>query len=109
MIKGMLREVYFHSGGDPDARVIAHLAALCPACGFEHSFSVDLEGHGLHTNDVWSFNGDYDKPTFNPSMLCEPCTDAGRASPRLPFVLEVWRLGVPRGLHPRRWQTSMFQ
>ena len=69
MIRGMLREVYFHSGGDPEARVIAHLDALCPACGFEHSFAVDLEGHGKHTNQIWSFNGDYDNPTFTPSML----------------------------------------
>ena len=68
-IRGMLREVYFYSSGDPDARIIGDLAALCPACGFEHSFSVDLEGHGKHTNDTWSFNGDYDKPTFTPSML----------------------------------------
>ena len=68
MIKGMLREVYFHSGEDPDARVVAYLDALCPACGFEHSFAVDLVGHGRHTNGIWSFNGDYEKPTFTPSM-----------------------------------------
>ena len=68
MIRGMLREVYFYSGGDPDARVISGLDALCPACGFEHSFNVDLVGHGRHTNAVWTFNGDYAKPTFAPSM-----------------------------------------
>ena len=68
MIRGMLRETYFYCGGEPDAMVVASLDALCPACGFEHSFAVDLVGHGHHTNDVWSFNGDYDKPTFNPSM-----------------------------------------
>ena len=69
MIRGMLRETYFYSGGEPDARVLASLSALCPACGFEHSFNVDLEGHGKHVNDTWSFNGDYDKPTFTPSMV----------------------------------------
>ena len=68
MIKGMLREVYFYSGGEDGDGPLAHLCALCPACGFEHSFSVDLVGHGKHSNDVWSFNGDYEKPTFHPSM-----------------------------------------
>lgn len=67
-IRGMLREVYFYSDSDPEAKVVARLSALCPACGFEHSFSVDLEGHGKHTNDGWSFNGDYQQPTFTPSM-----------------------------------------
>lgn len=67
-IRGMLREVYFYSGGDAGTGALAHLDALCPACGFEHSFRVDLEGHGNYGNDVWTFNGDYDKPTFSPSM-----------------------------------------
>ena len=68
MIKGMLREAYFYTGRDLTSRFIGALAALCPACGFEHSFSVDLEGHGKHMNAVWSFNGDYESPTFSPSM-----------------------------------------
>ena len=29
---------------------------------------VDLEGHGKHHGDVWTFNGDYETPTFSPSM-----------------------------------------
>ena len=69
MIHGMLRKSYFYSGGNLDVRIIASLDALCPACGFEHSFSVDLEGHGLHVGDTWSFEGDYENPTFSPSML----------------------------------------
>ena len=67
-VKGMLREVHFHG----EEGHVAHLAALCPACGFEHSFNVDIEVQGRHANDLWSFNGDYDKPTFSPSMLCNP-------------------------------------
>lgn len=30
----------------------------CPACGCGHGF-----------DSRWSFNGDYEKPTFSPSML----------------------------------------
>ena len=65
----MLREVYWHNSVASGSAVIASLSALCPACGFEHSFSVDFERRGHHTNYVWEFNGDYDKPTFSPSIL----------------------------------------
>ena len=69
MIRGMLRETFWYSG-DPDPQV-ASLSALCPACGFEHGFNVDLVGHGKWSADspVWSFDGNYDLPTFSPSML----------------------------------------
>ena len=67
MIRGMLRENLFLSMAGPGERFVASLDALCPACGFEHSFRVDREGHGKW-DSVWEFNGDYEKPTFNPSM-----------------------------------------
>ena len=68
MIRGMLREAYWRRRAEDGGDVVANLSALCPACGFEHSFRVDFEGHGQHGKDVWTFNGDYDKPTFSPSM-----------------------------------------
>jgi hypothetical protein len=34
------------------------LFIMCPACKIEHGFDT-----------TWSFNGDYDKPTINPSIL----------------------------------------
>jgi len=33
---------------------------FCPACK-----------HGHAMNDRWTFNGDFEKPTFNPSLLVE--------------------------------------
>lgn len=50
---------------------VARLAALCPACGFEHNFSVDLVGHGKWPKGhaQWTFDGNYASPTFSPSML----------------------------------------
>ena len=50
---------------------MASLAALCPACDFEHSFNVDLVGHSKWRADspLWGFDGNYEAPTFNPSML----------------------------------------
>lgn len=38
----------------------------CPACGFGHFFNVEQPGS---RGQKWSFNGDFDKPTFSPSML----------------------------------------
>ena len=68
-IVGMLREVHFWSDGKGEKHSeLAALGALCPACGFEHRFRIDLEGHGHYKDNVWEFNGDYDKPTFSPSM-----------------------------------------
>ena len=69
-IRGMLREVFFYSDGKGNHSEVAELGALCPACTFEHRFRVDLEGHGKWgKHSTWTFDGNYDKPTFSPSML----------------------------------------
>ena len=34
------------------------IAWYCPGCQCHH-----------HVNDRWAFNGDYDRPTFSPSIL----------------------------------------
>lgn len=39
------------------------LIFYCPACMFTHS--VNVEGH---SGPQWTFNGNVDKPTFNPSV-----------------------------------------
>ena len=63
-IQGMLRVSYFY-----DKNEIAYLSVLCPACRFEHSIRIDLVGHNRYGGNFWAFNGDYEKPTFNPSIL----------------------------------------
>ena len=103
-IKGMLREGYFHSHNDPDARVVGTLSALCPACGFEHSFRVDLVVHDKW-DDAWSFNGDYERPTFSPSML----SNKGRVDAHKPLCHSFLRDGVWQFLgdctHAMAWQN----
>ena len=37
----------------------------CPGCNEPHG--IRIEGP---TGPKWTFNGDYEKPTFNPSILC---------------------------------------
>lgn len=41
-----------------------HLAFNCPGCGEGHVIAVG-DGPGPR----WGFNGDYDRPTFTPSIL----------------------------------------
>ena len=49
---------------------IASLKAFCPACDFTHGFRVDLDGHGQYEPDkLWTFDGNWDEPTFHPSMF----------------------------------------
>jgi hypothetical protein len=38
----------------------------CPACGGNHMISI---GPKSYWNIRWQFNGDYNKPTINPSVL----------------------------------------
>jgi hypothetical protein len=58
-----------HEVVNKDGEVIGY-AIRCPACdaedmGFAHVFYKKMK------NDIpgWSFNGDFEKPTFTPSML----------------------------------------
>jgi hypothetical protein len=39
---------------------------MCPGCKSIHSLTVEGEKH-----PKWSFNGDFDKPTFRPSILAK--------------------------------------
>lgn len=37
----------------------------CPGCGYSHGIRVASPGY---TGPVWTFNGDMNKPTINPSI-----------------------------------------
>jgi hypothetical protein len=41
----------------------------CPGCGENHGVYVKPAEDGS-PRPVWGFNGDGDRPTFNPSVLC---------------------------------------
>lgn len=38
----------------------------CPGCEMQHLIYTDSAGDN---NPIWAFNGDHEKPTFNPSLL----------------------------------------
>lgn len=42
---------------------------VCPGCGELHEFLVRPRTPPHENNPVWSFNGDVERPTFNPSLL----------------------------------------
>ncbi len=43
---------------------------FCPGCKCDHPFTVGPNG--------WTWNGSMDKPTFNPSLLCNQDTPTDR-------------------------------
>lgn len=44
---------------------------MCPGCKSEHRFIVKWGGTSGRDRPSWTFNGDMDKPTFNPSLLMQ--------------------------------------
>ncbi len=44
----------------------------CPGCEHSHPFEVECAERG------WSWNGSLEKPTFAPSLLCNPDSPAHR-------------------------------
>ena len=77
MIRGMLREVLLSRWrGHLRQGDIAHLdPRYVPPVGLSILSMLTSVGHGKHTNYLWSFNGDYEKPTFTPSMGANRSTD----------------------------------
>lgn len=51
-----------------DNKTVRQHVIFCPGCKCGHGFVVDR----------WTFNGDYEKPTFNPSMLVNQDNPARR-------------------------------
>lgn len=49
-------------GSDRDL-IIFH----CPGCKTEHPFIINSK-----SRPNWNWNGDFEKPTFSPSLLCNP-------------------------------------
>ena len=40
---------------------------FCPGCGYAHYFSIEMPQRS--NGAQWSFNGDFERPTFNPSLI----------------------------------------
>lgn len=45
-----------------------YIAFHCPGCGNSHG--VTINGRRNASDATWTWNGNFDKPTFNPSVHC---------------------------------------
>jgi hypothetical protein len=62
----------------------------CPGCGYGHAFEVGAQGGA-----GWTWNGSFDKPTFTPSLLCNPDSPPHRCHSfvtdgRIQFLGDCW-------------------
>lgn len=55
--------------------VLMGYAIFCPACGHGHIFNIARDGY---SGPDWEFNGNFEKPTFKPSMLVFVTLDNGK-------------------------------
>jgi len=61
-----LRAYMVHAEGQP-TDVVAGYHHWCPACDEPHGIAVTQRNR---SGAVWTFNGNFDKPTFRPSVRC---------------------------------------
>lgn len=52
------------------------VAFHCPGCEYGHAVTVN--GHKNSSGATWGWNGSMDKPTFTPSINCNPNDDLHR-------------------------------
>lgn len=83
---------------NPVAKIVTYtrggqqVRVWCPGCDLSHPFTIDAppvpDGERLNNGVTWEWNGDLERPTFSPSLLCyssvhlcegehdpEPCPD----------------------------------
>lgn len=70
---------YLRSVGHADGYTAGGYAHWCPACEKMHAFAIDGKNS---SNAQWTFDGNVEAPTFNPSMNIKtgprPTVPAGR-------------------------------
>jgi len=56
----------------PDGTDAGLLSFQCPGCGARHAFRIMFDPD-LPEEQVWSWNGDMDGPTFDPALKAPGC------------------------------------
>jgi hypothetical protein len=76
---------------DGDDRMLC--LVWCPGCDSQHPFWVQDPDKAPHLADqnVWSWDGNMDHPTFEPSLLVHPDPNATPARPRCHSFLHAGR------------------
>jgi hypothetical protein len=68
--------VKLKSLGEPGGQRL--LLFWCPGCKEPHPFRVERAPTQPAEVPLWGFNGDMERPTFTPSLLCDASTPATR-------------------------------
>ena len=63
----MADKIHFMGDGNRGPRGGKLYVFHCPGCGYSHPFETEVPNGG-----GWTWNGSYEKPTFTPSLVCQP-------------------------------------
>jgi len=102
-----MNEAILRPIGSSDDEYTAYVF-FCPGCKTHHSFNV---AHDCQwTPRFWGFNGDMQKPTFTPSLLCNPQDPKSRChsfvkNGHIQFLGDCWHKlkGQTVPLPPHQW------
>lgn len=77
----------------------------CPGCGYSHPFEINApDGRG------WSWNGSFDRPTFQPSLLCNAGSDyvchSFVTDGKIQFLSDCWHHLKGQTVEVPDWETS---
>lgn len=64
-----------HAGAKKSVPIYRDMVVYCPGCEMRHDFTVEILDSEWKRGDgspppVWDFDGNMEKPTFSPSLLC---------------------------------------
>jgi hypothetical protein len=84
-----MAKIYDYGGEGPDG--YRQYWFHCPGCGNGHAFTVG----GDTARPRWTWNGSFDKPTFQPSLLCNKDHPGSRCHSfvtdgRIQFLSDCW-------------------
>ncbi len=79
----------------------------CPGCEYDHAFTV---GPSSGERPRWQWNGSTDKPTFQPSLLCNKDTPAIRchsfvAGGRIQFLTDCFHKLAGKTVDLPDWES----
>lgn len=84
----------------------------CPGCRHSHAFTVGPQRGGWGTSR-WEFNGSMDKPTFTPSLLCNPDHPDSRchsfvSDGRIQFLSDCWHNLAGQTVDIPDWDDEVY-
>lgn len=67
----VVRDVHFRRSDEPESRfAYRHVITFCPGCNSSHPFTIEVADDFHGNRAIWNWDGNLEKPTFSPSLLC---------------------------------------